>query len=405
MAIIKCPECGHQISDKAPVCPSCGVEIAGKLTRCPQCGEVYFKDQEMCPNCHHATIAAHSAQQPVQQEVPQQPVMPAKQPEQEPSHLASERTVVNTNVPPINNNDHGNAVQGDKPKKKGHGALIISFVLAIIVCAVCFYLYSNAKNNKEKEAYEYAMESTDPLVLQSYLDTYKDASEAHRDSIEAHLTMLKQGDQDWTNAVVSGSKAALEDYLNKHPDSPHKMEAQHKMDSIDWAQASAENTPDAYKLYVDEHANGEHIDEANDALKTLNAKTIQPEERSAINTIFRHFFQSINSRNEDGLSSTVSSFLTSFLGKSDATKSDVVTFMNKIYKDDITNMNWHINNDYKIDKKEVGDDEYEYSVQFSVLQQIERTDPTKEKEAKYRIKAKVGPDGKITEFNMTKIIE
>lgn len=30
MAIIKCPECGRQISDKAPTCPSCGVEIAGK---------------------------------------------------------------------------------------------------------------------------------------------------------------------------------------------------------------------------------------------------------------------------------------------------------------------------------------------------------------------------------------
>ena len=43
MAIIKCPECGHQISDKAPVCPSCGVEIAGKVIKCPNCGEVYFK--------------------------------------------------------------------------------------------------------------------------------------------------------------------------------------------------------------------------------------------------------------------------------------------------------------------------------------------------------------------------
>mgnify|MGYP000565577660 CR=1 FL=1 len=31
MALIKCPECGHQISDKAPVCPNCGVEIAGKI--------------------------------------------------------------------------------------------------------------------------------------------------------------------------------------------------------------------------------------------------------------------------------------------------------------------------------------------------------------------------------------
>ena len=52
MAIIKCPECGHQISDKAPVCPSCGVEIAGKVIKCPHCGEVYFNNSEMCPNCH-----------------------------------------------------------------------------------------------------------------------------------------------------------------------------------------------------------------------------------------------------------------------------------------------------------------------------------------------------------------
>ena len=51
MAIIKCPECGRQISDKAPTCPSCGVEIAGKTTKCPNCGEVYFNYLEMCPNC------------------------------------------------------------------------------------------------------------------------------------------------------------------------------------------------------------------------------------------------------------------------------------------------------------------------------------------------------------------
>ena len=35
MALINCPECGHQVSDKAPTCPSCGVEIAGKITSQP----------------------------------------------------------------------------------------------------------------------------------------------------------------------------------------------------------------------------------------------------------------------------------------------------------------------------------------------------------------------------------
>lgn len=28
MALIKCPDCGKEISDKAPVCPNCGRPIA-----------------------------------------------------------------------------------------------------------------------------------------------------------------------------------------------------------------------------------------------------------------------------------------------------------------------------------------------------------------------------------------
>ena len=79
--------------------------------------------------------------------------------------------------------------------------------------------------------------------------------------------------------------------------------------------------------------------------------------------------------------------------------------MNKIYKEDITNMNWRLNNDWKIDKKEVGENEFEYTVQFSAQQDIERTDASKEKHAKYNIKAVVGPDIRITSFNMVKVLE
>ena len=54
--IIKCPECGHQVSDKAPICPSCGVEIAGHLIKCSYCGEIYLKEDAVCPNCHHSAF-------------------------------------------------------------------------------------------------------------------------------------------------------------------------------------------------------------------------------------------------------------------------------------------------------------------------------------------------------------
>lgn len=366
MAIICCPECGHEVSDKAPVCPSCGAPIAGRITVCPQCHRAYYSDQPSCPYCH--------GQGAVPQ--PQAPVQGV-----------------------------GAAPTGDQPQKKSHTVLIVSFVFALLFVLGGIFVWYQSQSGKEEDAYAYALTSSDPAVLQSYLDTYGDAPEEHRDSIQTHLDRLRMADTEWVNAVVSGTKAALQAYIDSHPQSLHQQEALHKIDSIDWAMAQKANTQQAYQTYIDQHANGEHIDEANEAMADSQAKTVQPDEKDAIVTLFRHFFQSLSSKNEDGLKSTVGVFIDSFLGKSDATPGDVVTFMKKIYKDDITNMNWHLNNDFKIDKKAVGDDEYEYNVQFSVSQDIDRTDASKEKHAKYLIKAKVGADQRISSFNMTKILQ
>lgn len=386
--MIKCPECGHEVSDKAGTCPNCGVAIAGHVKACPMCGEIYFNNLTECPACHYGTTAGDSKQASAAQGTPQ--------PERE--------TIAGNGggAPPATTMGGGN---NQTPRKRGNIAIIIGVIIIVVIIAIGFLLYNSNQHGREQSAYEQAMTSTDPQVLQSYLDTYKDAPEAHTDSIMAHLSLLRQGDQQWTNAVVSNSRSALEDYLQRNPSSPHRDEAIHKMDSLDWAQATNANTMDAYNLYVTNNPNGERIDDATNAINQLKAKTVSPDEKAAINTIFKQFFQSINSRDANGLTANVSSFMTSFLGKTDATKSDVITFMDKIYKDDITNMNWHVNNDYKIDKKEIGDNEYEYTAQFSVNELIERTDPTKEKAAKYQVKAKVDPDGKITEFNMVKILE
>lgn len=376
MALIKCPECGHSVSENAPTCPECGVEISGKITRCPQCGQFYFSYQPSCPNCKHHTLTA--------QPQPAAPVAaPAAAPATEPQPIPAPQT----------------------PKKKGYGTLIAAFVIALIAVGVGYYFYHNAQSGDEQEAYEYALASTDPDVLQSYLDAYADANQAHRDSIQSHLQRLQLADSEWTNAVVSGSKSALEAYMAKYPNSAHAMDANRKIDSIDWNAAVADDTENGYQGYLDNHPNGAYIDDANDAMQALKAKTLQPEEKELVTTLFKHFFQSINTKNEDGIASTVASFLNSFLGKTDATKDDVITFMHRIYKNDITGMLWRLGDDIKIDKKEVGADKYEYSVQFSATQDIDRTDATKEKHAKYLIKATVDSDGKISAFNMTKILE
>ena len=120
-----------------------------------------------------------------------------------------------------------------------------------------------------------------------------------------------------------------------------------------------------------------------------------------ISGLYKQFFQSINSRNEDGLTATCEDILSSLLGKNSATKADVVTFMHKLYKSDVTNMNWRLNNDYQVKKREVGEDDYEYQVQFTARQDLTLTDGTS-KENTFKIISTVSPDGKISSFSMVK---
>ena len=68
-------------------------------------------------------------------------------------------------------------------------------------------------------------------------------------------------------------------------------------------------------------------------------------------------------------------------------------------------MTWKLGNDAKIDKREVGQDEYEYTVNISATQDIQRTDPTKPKHCTFKIKAKISPDGLISAMSMTQIIQ
>lgn len=381
MAIIKCPECGHQISDRAPICPSCGVKIANQITTCPQCGEVFFKDLRRCPRCQHLNMDYQS-------------VIPQSE---------EEETTPTDN--PTSLPENGEQPSPKQPnKKKKTTSLLIGFFIAIAICCGGYYFYSQAQHNQEKEAYAFALASSDPIVLQDYLDRFKNAPTAHRDSILSHLSALQSMDREWTDALVSNSKTALQNYIDQHPDSPHKAEALRKIDSIDWVSVNMAHTLDAYQVYLEDHPNGAYVDMAKDGIKRINAATVQPEERAMISNLFRQYFQYIDQKDAEGLSSLMNPIISSFLGKSDANKNDVVLFLHKLYREDVASMNWHLLNDFKIEKKEIGDEEYEYSVNFSVNQDIEKVDNTQTSNH-YRVKAKVNPDDKITEFNMTRIIQ
>lgn len=405
MAIIKCPECGHQISDKAPTCPYCGVEIAGKIVKCPDCGEIYFSDEELCPHCLRPT-RTHSHPNATNEDIP----TPSSE-EVSPAIVSPTETTVKENkasqpVPPTIPTKESKQAPPTPPvkKKAGKTAILVSFVIALLVFGVCYYMYNQAQENRENEEYEIAMRSNEPLILQGYLDSFKDAPQEHRDSIEAHLKAIKQADLDWTNALVSNSKAALMDYLNNYPGTPHRQLAMHKIDSIDWAQSNNINTPEAYQTYMTDHPDGDHYDEAEELMKKLKAQDVTPEEKLLVTNVFHNFFVAINEKDEEALKNTVAEEMT-LLNKENATKGDVVDMMDKLYKEGIVRMVWRLPGNYDIKKREVADDRYELNVSFSANQDVEFIESAKNGTNKFKVNATINPDGKISLFKMIKIVE
>lgn len=351
MALIICPECGQQVSDKAEFCPHCGIKIAGNIV----------------PAQHTSETAAQVSQT-------------------------------------VSGHDTG-AIQPQHPQKQGKSAalLAVSFVIALTICGTGYYFYTKAQSEKEQEDYAYAMQCSDPMIMQMYLSRHADAPQEHRDSVNSRMEALSQEDTDWGNAVVSGTRKALEDYMKQHPDSPHRGEAMNKIDSIDYAIASREKTIAAYSKYLQQHPDGRYAGQAQDFIDEKKQTEVLPEEEAMAKAVCRHFFQAINARNDSKLLETVTDVLSNFLNRKGATSSDVVTFMNKLYKEDVTNLNWHILDDFKAEKVKTEDNTYNTKVQFSAELKMERTDPTKEKYGKYIITGEITPEGKITKLGMKKL--
>ena len=49
MALIKCSECGKEVSSSAKTCPHCGMKLSFK--KCPECGKKLKDDETNCPEC------------------------------------------------------------------------------------------------------------------------------------------------------------------------------------------------------------------------------------------------------------------------------------------------------------------------------------------------------------------
>lgn len=391
--IIKCPECGHQVSDKAPVCPSCGVEIAGHVVKCPHCGEIYLKADEICPNCHQPQTAStedlrqeeekyvqtdHQQEQaPVQQEW-QHEDQPAEAPvvtpvdEEEPIAIATPivEEVRPTTTHPRHEQQTGNQQQQtdtnhtgeqqkpkeDKEKKNKHISLLVSLAITVITCFVLLYFYQDGKANTERNDFESAMQSKNADVLQQYITDYEQTAPiAHIQEARKLLTSLQGIKDDWADVEKQNTRAGYVAYRKAHPDTPHKPVTEKKMEA--------------------------------DA-----AKQAEP---------VRRLLVAMNSKSTEGISGAVAETLT-FNGASNATSKEVVKYMrDKLYQADVKSITWKMEKPTACDKIEA-EDAKAVSYKMIIPAKLEIVREGGKATLQYSIRATVNAQGRITDINLAR---
>ena len=414
--IIKCPECGHQVSDKAPICPSCGVEIAGHLIKCSYCGEIYLKEDAVCPNCHHSASTDNSVNEddvktePVKDDSQNngdyseaetssvELVVSAESIEEEPRLDGTPTQDTLTIESPSSDAEVSTDDMIVKPESKNnnHTPLFVSLLIALVICAVLLFFYKRGNDNHEAEEYKIALKSNNRQVMDQYLEDYPNAPLIHINSIRDLLKQTQQNNDEWGRVIQQNTIASYKAYLETHPNTPYKNEILKRVEELYWNEVVNQNTEAAYLGYREKYPKGIHVKEADEKLKIMLDNTSTPSEEKVAVSAVRQFLQGLNSKSTSKIEGvTASSF--NFLGAGGATIADVSKYMReKLYQADVKEITWQLGTvlNATTDKSDDGT-----TVQkITIPARLEIVREGGKGSNKYTIKAQI-ENGKITAIN------
>ena len=186
MAIIKCPQCGSNVSSQAYTCPQCNRKIKGHVRQCPKCAEWVSASDDMCSVCGNA--------------------MELSAPSREASHP-----------------DSPSMTSSPKPKKqqKKSGCLAIFLSLVAVSLAIVGIYFALNKYNERKLAEKKAV--------------YEELARRIAEDQKANSQRLQQAQMDsalWAKTLKAKNITATEEYINTYPEGIFVNEAYMLLDEL-----------------------------------------------------------------------------------------------------------------------------------------------------------------------------
>lgn len=363
MSLIKCPECGHDVSSEAANCPNCGYPMAKKGNNDVQPEASSSVQSELntrytkvlkdlnakrfksafaeidalikeYPNSHSFTELREQVVREFVKSCVEDSDICLKD-----KNYKDAKTIAQMGLQHDPSNPYLlnviNRVRRRKAFKRNAW-----LVLLLLILGGAAYAYYNLKvpdynSEKEEEAWNLVMKyrnEFDADRLEDALDDYISdfSSGLHSSEAKSMYENLVREKAAWNAAVRQNNAQAMHDFMDMFSNGFYHKTAYVKLDSLAFLEAKNKNTKEAIDYYIDTYSDGKYIDQAMAISEKLNNGNLTKQEREDIKTVLDNHFQALTDDDEALLRTTLGKTVNSYLGKMDLTIDDMVDYMHSL---------------------------------------------------------------------------
>ena len=276
---------------------------------------------------------------------------------------------------------------------------MLALLSVLLMAGGGYWYYQQQMTASELTQWEQIKDVDEPELIAAFLTRFPDGE--HKAQAEQRLAFAREEAELWSKIENLGNPDELDNFAKKYPKGHYHDLAIAAYDALLWDEATAKNTLEAYRHYMVQCPQGKHYGEAKEKIGYLEKVQMDEEESLHIAYIVKEFFYAMARNNESGMLENVEPALSSFLGKKNASKVDVIAYMRRVHANDVFSVDVSIG-EVEVTKSLGKNDEPEYHVSFTFDQRLNREDTSLETFASFKGTAKLNSLMKITSIELSK---
>ena len=288
---------------------------------------------------------------------------------------------------------------------------IIGSVATIVILALLalggYLYYRHAQAQEELVLWQQIETSASMTDIDQYLAEFPEGE--HVTQVQELKTKVQEIADQWALIENSNDAFTLQEFIDKYPEGIYHDKAAEALDKVLWQKAVVDDAPAAYNKYLKQCPQGVHVTEAQQWLQQHAQQQAELQEKlklssgeiNLVSSRVSSFFYSMASGYGENMTELIASPMASFLGKKNATASDVIAYMRRVHSGDVYGVDITMGN-VNVKKSLTSKGDPIYTATFGFDQRLSREDATQETFAHYNGTATVNDRGLITSIGLNK---